>query len=73
MNGDMSRYKRIVRKRRKKCKAITQKTVRQMLNALVEVVADHEARLAMYPTLNNQPNRLRVMQLARQAIKTAGG
>lgn len=43
----------------------------ELLEACKAIIKDHEERMAMYPKLNEQPNRLAVMQMAREAIAKA--
>ena len=48
-----------------------QTTINELLEALRDVLADHDERMRLYPEKNDQPNRLHVMGAARTAIVKA--
>lgn len=46
----------------------------KLLEALKDILSDHDVRMEQYPDRNNQPNRIAVMERAREVItKVEGG
>jgi len=44
---------------------------RVMKDALRDIIRDHNERMMLYPDLNNQPNRIRVMENGHTALAAA--
>ncbi len=55
------------------CEGINPEAVPELLDALQDIIADHDERVALYPESETQPRRLEVMGIASAAIARATG